>query len=75
MMGQETRNKLTDYWKGHEIKGEDEYAILTNIIHSQPRPCCFPVPGVKNVDCVRRGSEPRNAFRTTTQLATPQNAG
>lgn len=33
MMGQETRNKLTDYWKEHEIKGEDEYAILTNIIH------------------------------------------
>jgi hypothetical protein len=30
MMGQETRNKLTDYWKDHEIKGEDEYAVLTN---------------------------------------------
>jgi len=35
MMGQETRNKLTDYWKGHEIKGEEEYAILTNIIHKE----------------------------------------
>ncbi len=35
MMGQETRNKLTDYWKGHEIKGEAEYAILTNIIHRE----------------------------------------
>ena len=35
MMGQETRNKLTDYWKGHEIKGETEYAILTNIIHRE----------------------------------------
>ncbi|MBI5141178.1 MAG: Bro-N domain-containing protein [Nitrospirae bacterium] len=35
MMGQETRNKLTDYWKEHEIKGEDEYAILTNIIHKE----------------------------------------
>ncbi|HOY63943.1 MAG TPA: hypothetical protein PK745_12290, partial [bacterium] len=35
MMGQETRNKLTDYWKDHEIKGEDEYAILTNIIHKE----------------------------------------
>ena len=35
MMGQETRNKLTDYWKGHDIKGEDEYAILTNIIHQE----------------------------------------
>jgi hypothetical protein len=35
MMGQETRNKLTDYWKDHEIKGEEEYAILTNIIHTE----------------------------------------
>jgi hypothetical protein len=35
MTGQETRNKLTDYWKDHEIKDEDEYAILTNIIHQE----------------------------------------
>ncbi|MDP2681351.1 MAG: BRO family protein [Deltaproteobacteria bacterium] len=35
MMGQETRNKLTDYWKDHEVKGEKEYAILTNIIHQE----------------------------------------
>ena len=35
MMGQETRNKLTDYWKDHEVKGETEYAILTNIIHQE----------------------------------------
>jgi hypothetical protein len=35
MMGQETRNKLTDYWKDHKIKGEDEYAVLTNIIHQE----------------------------------------
>lgn len=35
MMGQETRNKLTDYWQGHEIKGEEEYAILTNLIHHE----------------------------------------
>lgn len=35
MMGQETRNKLTDYWKGHEIEGEEKYAFLTNIIHQE----------------------------------------
>lgn len=35
MMGQETRNKLTDYWKDHGIKEDDEYAILTNIIHKE----------------------------------------
>jgi DNA-damage-inducible protein D len=35
MMGQETRNKLTDYWRDHEIKGEDEYAFLTDLIHRE----------------------------------------
>jgi len=35
MTGQETRNKLTDYWAGHEIKEGEEYAILTNIIHQE----------------------------------------
>ena|SRR5690606_263413 len=29
MMGQETRNKLTDYWKDHDIKKGEEFAILT----------------------------------------------
>ena len=35
MMGQEVRNKLTDYWKNNEVKEQDEYAILTNIIHQE----------------------------------------
>ena len=35
MTGQETRNKLTDYWKDHEIAEGEEYAILTNIIHQE----------------------------------------
>ncbi|MEO7100906.1 MAG: BRO family protein [Luteolibacter sp.] len=35
MTGQETRNKLTDYWAEHDIKKGDEYAILTNIIHQE----------------------------------------
>ena len=35
MMGQEIRNKLTDYWKDNEVKEQDEYAILTNIIHQE----------------------------------------
>jgi len=35
MTGQETRNKLTDYWKEHEIKKEAEFAILTEIIHRE----------------------------------------
>lgn len=35
MTGQETRNKLTDYWKEHDIQEGKEYAILTNIIHQE----------------------------------------
>ena len=35
MMGQEIRNRLTDYWKNSEVKEQDEYAILTNIIHQE----------------------------------------
>jgi DNA-damage-inducible protein D len=35
MTGQETRNKLTDYWREHDIQEGQEFAILTNIIHQE----------------------------------------
>ena len=35
MMGQETRNKLTDYWRGAGVQKGKEYSILTNIIHQE----------------------------------------
>lgn len=35
MSGQETRNKLTDYWAEHGIEKSNEFAILTNIIHQE----------------------------------------
>jgi len=35
MMGQETRNKLTDYWNDHKVTKQEEYAILTNVIHQE----------------------------------------
>jgi hypothetical protein len=35
MTGQETRNKLTDYWAANEIKRGQEFAILTNLIHEE----------------------------------------
>lgn len=35
MMGQEVRNKLTDYWQNHEVTSQEEYAILTNVIHQE----------------------------------------
>ena len=35
MTGQETRNKLTDYWQEAGIQKQDEFALLTNIIHQE----------------------------------------
>lgn len=35
MMGQETRNKLTDYWKESGVEKSDDFAKLTNIIHEE----------------------------------------
>ena len=35
MTGQETRNKLTDYWSEHGIAPGQEFALLTNLIHQE----------------------------------------
>ena len=35
MTGQETRNKLTDYWKENEVTEKSEFAALTSIIHQE----------------------------------------
>jgi hypothetical protein len=35
MTGQETRNKLTDYWKENGVEKGKEFALLTNIIHQE----------------------------------------
>ncbi|MFA7444511.1 MAG: Bro-N domain-containing protein [Flavobacteriaceae bacterium] len=35
MSGQETRNKLTDYWKESGVEKSDDFALLTNIIHQE----------------------------------------
>lgn len=35
MRGQEVRNKLTDYWATHKVTEQEEFAILTNIIHQE----------------------------------------
>ncbi|MDR1474693.1 MAG: Bro-N domain-containing protein [Endomicrobium sp.] len=35
MTGQETRNKLTDYWQAHDVTKSDDFAVLTNIIHKE----------------------------------------
>lgn len=35
MLGQQVRNKLTDYWQDHGIEQQNEFAQLTNIIHKE----------------------------------------
>ncbi len=35
MMGQEIRNKLTDYWQNHDVTKNNDFAILTNLIHQE----------------------------------------
>ncbi|MDP3148475.1 MAG: Bro-N domain-containing protein [Ignavibacteria bacterium] len=35
MTGQETRSKLTDYWKQSGVEKSNEFALLTNIIHEE----------------------------------------
>ena len=35
MYGQETRNKLTNYWADHDVNDPKDFAKLTNIIHEE----------------------------------------
>lgn len=35
MTGQETRNKLTDYWKESGVEQPQDFAFLTNVIHQE----------------------------------------
>jgi len=76
MMGQETRNKLTDYWQDHEIKGEDEYAILTNIIHQEWSDLTVKdhkhIKGLKTQNLRDHMSEAELVFTALAELSTRQ---
>lgn len=76
MMGQETRNKLTDYWKEHEIKGENEYAILTNIIHQEWSGISVKqhkeIKGLKSQNLRDHMSEAELIFTALAELSTRQ---
>lgn len=76
MMGQETRNKLTDYWKDHEIKKEVEYAILTNIIHQEWTDVSVKkhkeMKGLKNQSLRDHMSEAELIFTALAELSTRQ---
>jgi hypothetical protein len=76
MMGQETRNKLTDYWQDHEIEGKDEYAILTNIIHREWSGVSVKqhkqVKGLKTQNLRDHMSEAELIFTALAELSTRQ---
>ncbi|HOP46452.1 MAG TPA: BRO family protein [Desulfobacteraceae bacterium] len=76
MMGQETRNKLTDYWKEHEITKENEYAILTNIIHQEWSGVSIKkhkdIKGLKTQNLRDHMSEAELIFTALAELSTRQ---
>ena len=76
MMGQETRNKLTDYWKDHDIKEEKEYAILTNIIHQEWSSISVKdhknIKGLKSQNLRDHMSEAELIFTALAELSTRQ---
>jgi DNA-damage-inducible protein D len=76
MTGQETRNKLTDYWREHDIKEGDEFAILTNIIHQEWSGVSVKehkgIKGLKSQNLRDHMSEAELIFTALAELSTRQ---
>src|SRR3989338_6317575 len=76
MLGQETRSKLTDYWKTHEINKEEEYAILTNLIHQEWTDISIKnhksLKGLKDQNLRDHMSEAELIFTALAELSTRQ---
>ena len=76
MMGQETRNKLTDYWKDHGIQKDDEFATLTNIIHQEWADVSVKkhkeIKGLKTQNLRDHMSEAELIFTALAELSTRQ---
>jgi DNA-damage-inducible protein D len=76
MMGQETRNKLTDYWKGSGVKEGNECAILTNIIHQEWSELTVAehknLKGLKNHNLRDHMNEAELIFTALAELSTRQ---
>lgn len=76
MMGQETRNKLTDYWKDSGVQEGKEYAILTNIIHSEWAEISVKdhkqIKGLKSQNLRDHMSEAELIFTALAELSTRQ---
>lgn len=76
MTGQETRNKLTDYWKDAGIKEQDEFAYLTNIIHQEWSDLTVKqhktLKGLRNQNLRDHMSEAELIFTALAELSTRQ---
>ncbi len=76
MTGQETRNKLTDYWKENGVQKGDEFAYLTNIIHQEWTGLSVKnhkdVKGLKTQNLRDHMSEAELIFTALAELSTRQ---
>jgi len=76
MTGQETRNKLTDYWKESGVEKSDEFAFLTNIIHHEWTGMSVgkhkDMKGLKSQNLCDHMSEAELIFTALAELSTRQ---
>ena len=76
MTGQETRNKLTDYWKESGVTQKDEFAFLTNIIHQEWTGLSVKkhkeIKGLKSQNLRDHMSEAELLFTALAELSTRQ---
>jgi hypothetical protein len=76
MTGQETRNKLTDYWQTHDVAESDDFAVLTNIIHKEWSGLSVKghkaLKGFKNQNLRDHMSEAELIFTALAELSTRQ---
>lgn len=76
MTGQETRNKLTDYWKDSGVEKSDDFAMLTNIIHQEWSGVSIKehknIKGLKTQNLRDHMSEAELIFTALAELSTRQ---
>ena len=76
MTGQETQNKLTDYWKESGVTKQDEFAFLTNIIHQEWTGLSVKkhkeIKGLKSQNLRDHMSEAELLFTALAELSTRQ---
>lgn len=76
MMGQETRNKLTDYWQAHGVTKSDDFAMLTNVIHQEWSDLSVAqhkkLKGLEHENLREHMSEAELLFTALAELATRQ---